>query len=161
MFKVTIGDPNKCSCNSRPGEHCIHIVYCLLKVLRIPCENHMSWQTGYTDTEIDIVLAGNFRGRVVRPVMKRAKPEAEPTAIVNPGGSNVPRQPLEGDECYCPICQDLMNITQALSWCRKGCGNNVHAKVTNALFQNAFSTADLFRDFIVVYENVCSIQARK
>ena len=130
IYKVTIGDPHKCSCPVRPGEHCLHIVFCLLKVLRIPAENHMSWQTGFTDTEVEIVLTGNFGNRSRRPVARRVKPATPPIAEEGAMPSDsVPRQPLEGDECFCPICQDQMTMTQALSWCRKGCGNNIHAKV--------------------------------
>lgn len=106
-----------------------------MQVLRIPPENHMSWQTGFTDTEIDIVLSRNFGGRrSVAPVTRRTKPkpataESAPEKEGESTNGNVPRQPLDGDECYCPICQDQMSVTQALSWCRKGCGNNIHAKV--------------------------------
>ena len=39
------------------------------------------------------------------------------------------RQPLSDDQDEtCPICQDEMTNEQALTWCRKGCGNNIHAK---------------------------------
>lgn len=157
LYKVTIGDPHKCSCSCRPGEHCLHTVFCLLKVLRIPCENHMSWQTGFTDTEVEIVLAGNFGGRRSRPVVRRERPTAPVEPSVCEGGADgtgcVQRQPLEGEECYCPICQDLMNNTQALSWCRKGCGNNMHAKVSHPKLR---ACRDCITN-IVSYRVLCSV----
>lgn len=41
----------------------------------------------------------------------------------------VPRQPLmDGEENACAICMDEMTTEQALTWCRVGCGQNIHAK---------------------------------
>ena len=48
----------------------------------------------------------------------------------------VERQVLgEGDDENCPICQDVMDKDQALTWCRKGCGNNIHAKCMQTFAQ--------------------------
>ena len=128
--KVVIGDPHKCTCSSNIGQECIHTVFCLLKVLRIPVDNHMAWQTSFTDTEINIVLTGNFQGRVTKAHPKRAtKTISTAVKAESIEETGVVRQPLDGEDCCCPICQDQMTLTQPLSWCRKGCGNNIHAKV--------------------------------
>ena len=117
----------------------------------------MSWQTGFTDTEIDIVLARNFGGRG-RIVSRRAKPAITKESAENDDNEGyVTRQPLEGDECYCPICQDQMLMTQALSWCRKGCGNNIHAKVPYLCVYDQFDWLIFILILNVVYENVCPV----
>eukprot|EP01041_Mallomonas_annulata_P011048 gene11048-23099_t len=126
IFRITIGNPHTCSCGI---ELCVHFLFIMLKVLRIPEDNPMCWQSCFTDSEINNILNGNIEREKKRPSRVIIKKEVieKPTTTIDE--SNVPRQPIDDQsENICPICQDDMIKGQALTWCRKSCGNNIHAK---------------------------------
>lgn len=136
-------------------QFCVHKLYCILKVLRISKDHPLSYQSSYTDSELDQVLSGKCstisRTREREAAQRREQVQAIRAARQqrnNPGNTSgkalelakestnfVPRQPLQeplenediNDINICPICQDTMTNEQPLSWCRRGCGNNVHA----------------------------------
>ena len=142
-----------CSDSLGTGDLCLHQLYCLLKVLRVPDNHPLSYQLGITDAEADMILSGQCRdlggtrnGRTVENLsaLARAKRLAKQkglkndTSEANEALANgwVERQVLgEGDDEYCAICQDSMDKDQALTWCRKGCGNNMHAKCMQTFAQ--------------------------
>ena len=158
VFKVVLGNPHSCTCSDSlsTGDLCLHQLYCLVKVLRVPESHPLSYQLGITDTEADMILSGqccdaggakNGRGVENLSAMARAKRLAKQKG--KKGGSEevdgaaearangwVERQVLgEGDDENCAICQDFMDKDQALTWCRKGCGNNMHAKCMQTFAQ--------------------------
>ena len=138
IFKVTISNPHTCSCSSCSTSNlCVHLVFVLLKVLKVPQNHPLSHQTSLTDSEITLVLSGSCGG-----VPGGSKSTAAARRQLTNTGSKKPdegmglnedgfvhRQELDEDGyIQCPICQDDMSKDQALTWCRKGCGNNIHAK---------------------------------
>eukprot|EP00981_Chlorochromonas_danica_P010869 scaffold3491_cov160-Ochromonas_danica.AAC.5 len=136
--RVTLGNPHKCTCGSSTTT-CIHQVYCVIKVLKVPKDHPLSFQSSLTDMELDIVLSGSLirsSNQRSRPI--RGLPVTSPNEdVVNNNnspksktdcGNAVPRQELLPDEENpCTICQDEMKSDQPLTWCRHGCGNNFHA----------------------------------
>lgn len=52
--KVSIGDLQRCTCHKKP-RLCQHIVFVMLKVLRVPAENPIIWQLSLTEQEINQV----------------------------------------------------------------------------------------------------------
>jgi E3 ubiquitin-protein ligase ZSWIM2 len=123
--RVILGSSHSCNCKEEG--FCMHILFVILKVLRIPQTNALSQKSGFTDAEIEMALAGNFeeRSRPKRQPLKKKKQTVEKENEE----STVDRQILiEDEEEICPICQDDMKKEHALTWCRKGCGNNIHAK---------------------------------
>lgn len=136
VYRVILGNPHSCTCaDSRSDNECIHIVFCVLKAIRVPPEHPLAWQTSYTDNEVDQALDASSKAVRRRPTAAR-RPVAsaqgsggtEKSSDDAAAATKAVRQPLEGDENYCPICQDQMLLTQALTWCRNGCGNNIHGK---------------------------------
>lgn len=131
-YKVTLGNPHSCSCKTNPGVSCIHIIYCVIKVLRVSKEHPLCYQNSLTDQELNQVLSGqcslSSRTRQV-PQRPARKEPGSPEKNENVAGQ-VPRQPLLDDqeENNCPICQDNMEADEPLTWCRHGCGNNMHAR---------------------------------
>ena len=97
-----------------------------------------------TNSEIDQVLNGltqyearKIPKRAMRLKRYEAQNDAEDDSIVEETNPNyVQRQSISesadnsGDNApdSCPICQDDMYKGQCLTWCRTGCGNNMHAK---------------------------------
>lgn len=119
-FKVTLGNPHVCTCGSQE-DTCIHKLFCLIKVLRVPMEHVLCYQSSLTDSELDQVVDGiisqSSRRRPVHSRPIRAVPAAKDTSV--------PRQPLvDGEDNACIICMDEMTSDQALTWCRVGCGQN-------------------------------------
>ena len=155
VFKVVLGNPHSCTCSDSlgTGDLCLHQLYCLLKVLRVPDNHPLSYQLGITDAEADMILSGQCRdlggtrnGRTVENLslwrglsgLPSKKGLKNDTSEANEALANgwVERQVLgEGDDEYCAICQDSMDKDQALTWCRKGCGNNMHAKCMQTFAQ--------------------------
>ena len=135
IFKVTISNPHTCSCriDSRCNL-CIHQVFVLLKVLKISQGHPLSYQTSLTDSEITQVLSGvcgssAALSRVISITRRHSQSSKKADEVNGAGDGFVHRQELDEDSCIqCPICQDDMNRDQALTWCRRGCGNNIHAK---------------------------------
>lgn len=138
IFKVTISNPHTCSCSSSSTSNlCLHQVFVLLKVLKIPQNHPLSHQTSLTDSEISLVLSGSCggapgghksTGAARRQFTSNGSKKQDEGVGLNEDGF-VHRQELDEDCCIqCPICQDDMSKDQALTWCRKGCGNNIHAK---------------------------------
>jgi hypothetical protein len=138
IFKVTISNPHTCSCSSCSTSNlCVHLVFVLLKVLKVPQNHPLSHQTSLTDSEITLVLSGSCGGvtggpkstaAARRQITNNGSKKPEEGIGLNEDGF-VHRQELDEDGyIQCPICQDDMSKDQALTWCRKGCGNNIHAK---------------------------------
>ena len=139
ICKVTISNPHSCTCGSFSSSNlCIHQVFVLLKVLKIPQDHPLSYQTSLTDSEISMVLSGSCGGasKAIKSTTAArrqnssysSKKQDNNSASINDDGF-VHRQELDEDGyMQCPICQDDMSKEQALTWCRKGCGNNIHAK---------------------------------
>ena len=130
VFKLILGNPHKCSCGEAgEAEICVHFLFVMLKVLRVPDNNHLCWQTCFTDSEINNLLDVNSNSKEKRKP-ERPKPKREDVTKVDEVSEHfVVRQPLDDEiENPCPICQDNMTKEQPLTWCRKGCGNNIHAR---------------------------------
>ena len=115
----------------------------MLKLLR---------QFSFTDNDIENLLNGNYENssrprRVSNHVSRRTENDrnnSKQTTTDNENEEeNVPRQPLDDEiETICPICQDEIKQSHALTWCRKGCGNNIHAKCMKMFAQYKISNCD-------------------
>lgn len=116
-YKVRIGEEHQCNCRSpNPDELCIHIVFVLSKVFRLPHDNPLVWQRSLLAAEVDQLIRGHIEDR------RRKRTTTQPSD----GKTAVPRRPLEeGDSC--PICCDDLDETRAMVYCRYGCGNNIHS----------------------------------
>jgi hypothetical protein len=129
VYRVMIGSPHTCSCKKSTG-FCVHILFVVLKVLRIPEDHPIAKKMSLTDSEIDFALSGNFGGRVKPTIIRKEKKMKEVSkSSTNSPEDTVERQPMDDENPdICPICQDDMTKDDPLTWCRKGCGNNIHAK---------------------------------
>lgn len=126
--KVVIGSRMACSCCTLTPvgtvkESCVHILFVLVKVLRVPASNPLVWQLSLLDRELDEVLRCS-----TLPDRPAPEPKARPApGKVDPG--QVKRRAVDEEE-PCPICYEEMAgcDLDALVWCRFGCGRNVHGK---------------------------------
>ncbi|ETP54022.1 hypothetical protein F442_01137 [Phytophthora nicotianae P10297] len=122
-YKVLIGPLQTCSCGT--ADICIHILFVMLKVLRVPPTTPVVWQKSLIDSEIETLLRGGYREKsrpAPKPYMKKRKEAAAPS---EPEDVDVDRHELVAGE-VCAICQEDMDDSKPLTFCRKGCGNNFH-----------------------------------
>lgn len=119
-FRVLIGEYQTCSCNTK--DTCVHILFIMIKVLRVSPENPLVWQRSLLDSEIRSILAGQH---TAAPTFAPKTKSDDPPSTTSNDQSN--RKRLDPGD-VCPICQDDMTADEVLTWCRLGCGNNVHNK---------------------------------
>lgn len=134
--KVYIGSNHRCTCGGgeAKNELCVHILYVVLKVLRVPEANPLAWQLGLVDTELDNVLAGrvgedsrrNIRARhaFLRRGGGRDGMEKEGGEGERPETKD--RRDIAEDE-VCAICQEEMTPeeleNEKLCYCKAECGS--------------------------------------
>jgi E3 ubiquitin-protein ligase ZSWIM2 len=112
-FKVSIGECQACSCNPRGGaggeELCVHLLFVMVKVLRVPDSNPVLWQWSLVGSEVDSLLRGNAgpsRAERRRQEALQNHRSAHGTLAAAEAGAK-PRRNLEVED-VCPICQDDM-----------------------------------------------------
>ena len=132
-YKVSIGETHSCSCHSG-NELCIHILFVLMRVFRMPAANPLIWQLSLTEREI----AELMRGRV--NVHTRPPPRAAPAAGDASDEAGVQRKELGEDPC--PICYDDMSEGQEITYCKSACGNNVHTKCMKMWADNRVASGE-------------------
>ncbi|KAG7466823.1 hypothetical protein MATL_G00146400 [Megalops atlanticus] len=120
-FKACLGNPHTCTCPTYVKERdlCKHICWVLIRKFRLPRDHEYCFQLGLADGQINEMVWGRHRPKTPRPADTPTPPAAE-----EDGGMRQ-KEIEEGD--MCPICQeDLMAKRLPVSYCRYGCGNNVH-----------------------------------
>ncbi|XP_035005866.2 E3 ubiquitin-protein ligase ZSWIM2 [Hippoglossus stenolepis] len=128
-YKVCLGDPHTCTCAvfTKEQEPCKHICWVLLRKFRIPREHEYSFQHGLVERQISEVLHGLHQPKAHRMENDpTAAPGTSSRAVPGPEPGSVCRKPMEAQD-VCPICQEeLLERKLPVSYCRFGCGNNVH-----------------------------------
>jgi len=119
---------NECSCLdfAKSSGACKHILFVMLRILKLPRDDHRVWQTSFTASELSAILeqlgddstATSVRAdATVLRGYRQACGEAQ----------QVVRKPLPAD---CPICYEEMSPEAAetgeVIFCRT-CGHNTHA----------------------------------
>lgn len=94
-FNVFIGARQSCSCTDG-AELCVHILFVMVKVLRVPLDQPLVWQRSLLDVEIALILQGHFRTRACVPREIRKPAHVKVTARI-----------IDADDT-CPICQDVL-----------------------------------------------------
>ncbi|MGH0116213.1 UNVERIFIED_CONTAM: hypothetical protein FKN15_000140 [Acipenser sinensis] len=123
-FKVCLGDPHSCTCSVffKDKDLCKHICWVLLKKFRLPREHEYCFQLGLVEREINQLLWGLHRVQTPRPAANISESKQKTTEDDGCVG-----QKMIDAEDVCPICQEeLLKKKLPVSYCRYGCGNNVH-----------------------------------
>lgn len=148
-YKVAIGNPQRCSCGAR--ELCIHILFCMTKVLGVPKDNPLTWQRALVEREINDVCSGQVaraaRAAVQNSTARRQqhtnflrsrRSHSDTSKTTTSSTLTAKRKPIDtGDTC--PVCLENLQDTAEeaedtlaaathhnLVYCKKGCGKNVH-----------------------------------
>eukprot|EP00877_Chromochloris_zofingiensis_P006081 jgi/Chrzof1/1726/Cz10g18220.t1 len=130
--RVMLGARTTCSCRqpnidsqSASAMPCVHIMFIMTKVLRIPSDDPLAWKLTLTDRELEQVLS---HSRQVPVSSSKAAVKGEDKQGSSTGAT-AQRRPVEEME-PCPICYEDMSTCSVewLVWCQQGCGHNVHGK---------------------------------
>ncbi|KAF0696288.1 Aste57867_12986 [Aphanomyces stellatus] len=127
--RVLIGSVQSCSCGDK--EICCHILFVMLKILRVPPANAVVWQRSLIDSETNMVLTGGYSQATEKKTTaflrrKVAVDAADAGAEALAGSKESERHELVEGE-VCAICQEEMVEAQKnLTYCKRGCGNNFH-----------------------------------
>lgn len=152
-FKACIGSRHSCSCGHCGDEHCVHTAFVLLKILRVPPDNPLCWQTSLTDGEITEVLAARQREmeqreqeaqraerRAAIHAKRRSRQQGEASAPEH--AEEVERLPFADDDT-CPICcepflpegpareegtREHTAAMRLLTFCKTGCKRTIHSQ---------------------------------
>jgi hypothetical protein len=115
-FKVSIDPVRECTC--RESDVCVHILYIMIRVFRVPKEAEILWQRALTEHEVESLQSGSIgRDPAARQRVKRTE--------VRRGPARPRRQPV-GPEDVCPICFDSLDNPAKVCSCRASWGSNFH-----------------------------------
>ncbi|KAI8842972.1 hypothetical protein BC829DRAFT_297983 [Chytridium lagenaria] len=132
--KVGLGSRHTCTCSTFTGESelCIHILWVMIKMFRVPLESDLLFQHSLVEREISEIMQSS----------RRRKEMITPAKVVEPSQgqienkNHVPRRPIE-DGDVCPICQeDLIEDPVTTTYCKMSCGNNLHVKCMKILIEH-------------------------
>jgi hypothetical protein len=60
-FKIQIGSEISCSCGGGRTEHCVHTIFCLIRIFKIDEADELIWQLAFTEREIQKILESRER----------------------------------------------------------------------------------------------------
>ena len=150
VYTITIGTLNNCTCpDFAKGNLCKHVMFVLLKVLRVAANSEYVYQKALLTTELSEIFAAApqtlFNSVLASDEVRRTYNKAMGDDDDDNGGGGdietgkVERKPLEGD---CPVCMDDIDESEATTWCRGQCGNNVHVQCFKEWKKNALRNGD-------------------
>lgn len=145
-FKVSIGPTISCSC-SKNFDHCEHTLYVMLKIFKRDKNDPLIWQNSFIDNEINDLIKSRFEVRVQNENQKKKflqKKRQDKNGMKPPSNkTRFNRLEIDGDT-VCPICQEMLDSNeQALTFCKKKCGNNFHIKCIKVWVQHKLSQKEM------------------
>lgn len=118
-YRISLGPIHQCTCtyNVSRMELCHHILWVMLKILKVPSDSPLLYKTILNDREITDLMS--YRQAIIKDTLTKQMEKQEIVAAVQ-------QRPIE-EEDVCPVCQEgLFDQTLPLLYCQSGCGNNVH-----------------------------------
>ncbi|CAI6338290.1 unnamed protein product [Periconia digitata] len=112
-YTVNIRHVSSCTCMDFTMRRipCKHIIYTMVKVLKVAETSHLLYQLALTSSE----LQGIFDNA----------PAAPSVGVIVDEPADPKRKPLEGEDC--PICyMEFVPGKENITYCKSYCGNNVH-----------------------------------
>ncbi|KAL3209058.1 hypothetical protein MRX96_009572 [Rhipicephalus microplus] len=131
-FKVVLG-PQTCSCGK--GPHCVHLLFVMLRVLRLTDTDARLFSKTLKEFEVDELLRGFSisRRRTSQqsegPLTDDKSPDCPAKNLEDAvdSTSKTGSRDVEGDDAStCPICLLEMFEGESVITCDKGCGNQLH-----------------------------------
>ena len=144
-WRVKIGDTQRCSCDEAKEGHtlCLHLLFVMLKVLRVKEKDPLLWQLALTETEVTAVVKGRWEWKEER--RRKTSHREEKQSEGKQAGQAQRRGVEEGD--VCAVCQEEMlqggGAGLGLCWCDHGCGGALHARCMRVWAEHRAETNSL------------------
>lgn len=134
VYKVNISKVPSCTCpdHSRGSNLCKHLLFVMLKIVGLPPDSELVYQSAYLLKELDFILEklqqrilrlGRDGNSLVNGAVRQRTEDVTNTKVL----AGVKRQTIEDRECA--ICfESLGSDTLALTFCQQVCGTNFHTK---------------------------------
>eukprot|EP01083_Nonionella_stella_P025481 70152_1 len=143
VYTITIGTLHNCTCpDFAKGNLCKHVLFVVLKVLRVASHSEYLYQKALLTTELDEVFSAapqTLFGSVLANASVRTKYKKSMGQDVDEdeedAAGQMARKPLDGADC--PVCMEEFKGSEATTYCRARCGNNVHVQCFNEWRANA------------------------
>eukprot|EP00547_Thalassionema_nitzschioides_P018208 CAMPEP_0194242614 /NCGR_PEP_ID=MMETSP0158-20130606/8100_1 /TAXON_ID=33649 /ORGANISM="Thalassionema nitzschioides, Strain L26-B" /LENGTH=283 /DNA_ID=CAMNT_0038977739 /DNA_START=8 /DNA_END=856 /DNA_ORIENTATION=- len=141
VYEVTISKIPSCTCpdHLRNNNLCKHLLFAMLKVVGLPVESNLVYQSAYVSEELERILImlqertaclGRdntvLANEAVRQRHEDMKQNKNIDCACSESSSAVKRKEIGGGEC--PICFDsLGSDISRLTFCQQTCGTNFHS----------------------------------
>ncbi|EQC33357.1 hypothetical protein SDRG_09333 [Saprolegnia diclina VS20] len=127
-YRVLIGAVQSCTCGDK--DVCCHLLFVMLKILRVPRTNPVVWQKSLIDSEITTLLSGGYSEETnarAKPAFLRRKLAPETPEVDETTKKQVATRHALVEGEVCAICQEeMVESEKNLTYCKHGCGNNFH-----------------------------------
>lgn len=124
-YRVTIGAVQGCSCGL--DDVCVHVLFVMLKIMRLADDNALVWQRSLVDSELDRLLHDRELNRL-RQIVGDA--EAKKKCVVGDGYTHVSaraaavaRRRRRVCVCVCRRSNCCEGVTTAVARCHCGCAD--------------------------------------
>ncbi|XP_028366333.2 E3 ubiquitin-protein ligase ZSWIM2 isoform X1 [Phyllostomus discolor] len=141
-FRVFLGNPHVCNCSTfqKKGELCKHICWVLLKRFKLPRNHEYALKLGLMEGEINDLLQGIHQVKVPQKIENDENSHIEEDGYIK-------QKEIDSDD-ICSICQEiLLEKRLPVTFCRLGCGNNMHIKCMKILanYQDTISNTSMLK----------------
>ncbi|CAF1684777.1 unnamed protein product, partial [Adineta ricciae] len=104
--------------------------------------NPILWQKGLVEREINELLRGSIRDEAGQRNKTQSNQKSKVDSNENNDEGEVEQRPI-GENDVCPICQEEFLVKKLpITYCRHGCGNNVHVKCMKVWLDHQISTGE-------------------
>jgi len=122
-YNITIGSDISCSCGGGKNEHCVHTLFALNKVYKIPFNDPLILQLHFTDPELNKLMEKKKKKYNDNKNEDNNKKNNRRKKIENKENTN---QKNLIDDSVCPICQEDLYSEEGIYFCSNSCGHNFH-----------------------------------
>ena len=121
-YHISIGEEISCTCGGGKTEHCVHTLFTLNRIFKIPFNNPLILQLHFTDSELNKLLEAKNRKQTQSHSASQHKKQKH---ISMPSSQNTNQMNLL-DDTVCPICQEDLYTNEGIFYCKESCGHNFH-----------------------------------
>ncbi|MCQ2817798.1 MAG: hypothetical protein MJ252_11085, partial [archaeon] len=123
-FHISIGSDISCSCGGGKTEHCIHTIYALNRIYKLPFSDQLILQLHFTDSDLTRLLEMKNKPSVSFKNTLKNKKKIHKSKIKESQLDSKQMSLLE--DIVCPICQEDLYKSEGVYFCSNSCGHNFH-----------------------------------
>jgi len=114
---VSVGLLNNCDCSDFSSALCKHMLFVLIKVLKVK-RDVLHYQNAFVTSELEEIFESAPRAPSTKYILGSGRLPGE----IGP----VAQKPVDPTD-LCPVCYEEMNTTEMTVYCKANCGYSLHA----------------------------------